>query len=202
MSKKIYALGNSKVSQEELIDVKKRHKEKMDDLAKEKLQATKDFTPEATDAYNADLISTLDPRLEGLTLPKGKLLIRLFRAPRIVGNIYLPNTKTYISENSGALKIESTDDSSNKYISRAVIVKAAPDLEDQYAPGTVIDLYMQSYKNIAQFWSPLSRDMESVEVSKNPENYFTVPESVVNFIWNNTVSQDLKEKPSKLTKKD
>ena len=185
MSKKIYSLGGDSPSKEDLDYIKTKNEEKAERTAMNLAARDKKYTKEAIDDYNHSLATEFDEKLENMVLPKGKVLIRLFRAPRVRegSNLYLPNTKTFVSENTGQLKVESMDDSGHKYLSRAVIVKAAPDLEDQYPQGTVIDLYMQSYKTIAQFWSPLNRDLESMEDSKNTENYFTVSENAINFIW-------------------
>lgn len=185
MAGKIYGLGGEKTdfTPEERAAYKK---EKAAEAEKERLAllaGDERFTVKATSEYNKSLLN-IEPRLKDLSLPKGKVLIRLFQAPKVrESGLYIPDTTIVISENTGKAKMESMDNRDTKYYSRAVVVAISDDSELKLVPGTVIDLYMMAYRNIMQYWSPLNR--LSIDNADEPENYFTIPENQINFVWKN-----------------
>lgn len=179
--KQFFFTDNNKESVE--IDTTERDKQ----LEKERIEALKKkderFTIDATSKYNKSLLE-IDPILQNLVLPKGKVLIRLFQAPKVrASGIYVPDTSIIVSENTGKPKIEAMDRDDTKYFSRGVVVAVGPEVEENLAFGTVIDLYMMAYRNIMQYWSPLNR--LGLDSASEPENYFTIPENQINFIWKN-----------------
>ena len=99
--KQFFFTDNNKESVE--IDTTERDKQ----LEKERIEALKKkderFTIDATSKYNKSLLE-IDPILQNLVLPKGKVLIRLFQAPKVrASGIYVPDTSIIVSENTGTL---------------------------------------------------------------------------------------------------
>lgn len=185
MGSKLYTLGGSKLDEKEKERLDKEiletHERREKDFAEKHKRNTEQHTVEAVDLYNKELLN-IGKEVEGLVMPKGTVLMRLFRAPRVLASgLYLPSTETAISEDTGKLKLVKKDDISDiKYLSRGVVVAVGDGCNEHLKAGTVVDLYMRSYNSIMQYWSPLNR-METDP--KVPENYFTVPENYINFIW-------------------
>lgn len=184
MAGKQFWMGGESYEKETPEQKKLRLKEE-EDRRKEKQakmrESQEKFSPKATAEYNKSLIE-IEPIVTNITLPKGKVLIRLFQAPKIAeSGLYIPDTTIIISENTGKPKIEEVDKSDTKYFSRAVVVAVGEGVEESITPGTVVDLYMNAYRNIMQYWSPLNR--LTIDQKADPENYFTIPDNQINFIW-------------------
>ncbi len=183
MAGKQFFMGgeNHTLTKEEKALFKKEQEEQAEKDRLALLAEDEKFTVKATSEYNKSLLN-IDPKLKDLTLPKGKVLIRLFQAPKVrESGLYIPDTTIIISENTGKPKMESMDNRDTKYYSRAVVVAVGEGVEETLAPGTVVDLYMNAYRNITQYWSPLNR--LSIDNLEEPENYFTIPDNQINFIW-------------------
>lgn len=185
MGKKIFmgvGGGSEPMTEEELKKI--RAEQAIEQEAKHKVlrgDSIEKNTKEAVTDYNKSLFK-FDPSIENLTLPEGKVLLRLFKVPKVTASgIYIPETITTISENTGKPKLVTTDTGEDRYYSRGVIVHVGANTTVQ--PGDVVDLYMLSYKNILQYWSPLDR--MNIDEKSTSENYFTIPENQINFIWKN-----------------
>lgn len=181
MGSKTYALGKQEYTKEDKDAIINLAKSKEMDRAEAHKAATADFTEEATTTYNRSLL-TPDPMLQNIRLPKGKVLLSLFRAPRVLSSgLYLPSTETSINEDTGRLKLVKTDNIDDiKYLSRGVVQAVGEGCDPNLKPGVVVDLYMNAYSGVMQYWSPLNRMDTNF---KTPENYFTIAEGNINFIW-------------------
>ena len=182
MASKIYTLGgDTKQTKQDKEQIKALKETQNKEVAEKMLKNSEVHTEDAVKAYNKGLMEP-DPRLENIVLPKGKVLLSLFRAPRVLASgIYIPSTETSINEDTGRLKLVKTDNPTEiKYLSRGVVRAVGDGCEAHLKPGTVVDLYMQSYSNIMQYWSPIDRNDVN---QKQPENFFTIPETYINFTW-------------------